>query len=190
MLRPPIATVLLVVFACMVSSAIAQISTVAYPISLKADDVHQFTRLSLDANGLTLNAEDVLVVPIRCELGVTGAMLLGNGEFRFAPTDGDEIKGQFRAAMLRFNPADQPALLPLDNANVVTDRAAHEMSAHLLNNIFRHCWHRGMDALIPDAGSLVANVYSRTHGDLLISTGPKSSVVHNFTDNKTLYQSQ
>ncbi len=44
-----------------------------------------------------------------------------------------------------------------------------------------------MNALIPDAGSLVANVYSTTQGDLLISTGPKSSVVHSFTDKATLY---
>jgi hypothetical protein len=191
MFRFSIAIVLhLIAIVSMVSSAVAQDNTVAYPISLKADDVHQIARLSIDANGLTLSAEDVLVIPIRCELGVTGAMLLGNGEFRFAPADGDEIKGQFRAAMLRFNPADQPALLPLDKANVTTDHAAHAMSSHLLDNIFRHCWHRGMDALIPDQGSLVANVYSRTHGDLLISTSPKSSVAHGFTENKTLYQSK
>ena len=56
--------------------------------------------------------------------------------------------------------------------------------------VFRHCWHSGMNALIPDKRSFVANVYSRTHGDLLISTGPKSSVVHNFTDRQTLYSAK
>lgn len=169
------------------TSAAAQDQPKAYPITLEADDVHEIAELSIESNGLTLTAKDVLVVPIRCELGVTGAMLLGSGEFRFLPADGDEIKGEFRAAMLRFDPADQPRLLPLDKANVITDHASHEMSRHLLNNVFRHCWHRGMDALIPDAGSFIANVYSKTHGDLLISTGPKASVVHSFTTGKTLH---
>jgi hypothetical protein len=172
---------------CGSTSSVAQDKPEAYPITLKADDVHEIAELSIESNGLTLTAKDVLVVPIRCEPGVTGAMLLGNGEFRFSPADGDEIKGVFRAAMLRFNPADQPKLLSLDKTNVITDHAAHEMSRHLLNNVFRHCWHSGMNALIPDTGSFVANVYSKTHGDLLISTGPKSSVVHSFTAGETLY---
>jgi hypothetical protein len=172
---------------CVSAPVFAQDKPEAYPITLKADDVHELAALSIELNGLTLTGKDLIVVPIRCEKGVTGAMLLGNGEFRFKPADADEIKGSFRAAMLRFNPADQPKLLPLDKGNVVTDLAAREMSQHLLNNIFRHCWHSGMNALLPDASSLVANVYSKTHGDLLISTGPKQSIAHNFTANKTLY---
>jgi hypothetical protein len=167
--------------------SIAQDKPKAYPIALKADDVREIPELSIELNGLTVTGKNLLVVPIRCELGITGAVLLGTGDFSFAPEDGDKIKGVFRAAMLRFDPADQPLLLPLDKTNPMTDLAAQEMSQHLLNNIFRHCWHSGKDALIPDTGSFVANVYSKTDGDLLISTGPKASVVHNFTAGKTIY---
>lgn len=169
------------------TSALAQEPPKAYAITLEANDVHEITNLSIESNGLTLTGKHIVLVPIRCEPGITGAMLLGEGEFRFAPADGEEIKGEFRGAMLRFNPTDQPKLLPLDKANVITDRAAHEMSQHLLNNVFRHCWHSGMKALIPDSGSFVVNVYSKTHGDLLISTGPKLSIAHSFSDGKTLY---
>jgi hypothetical protein len=159
----------------------------AYPVTLKADDVHEFDKLTIQSNGLTVTGKHLLAVPIRCERGITGAMLIGDGEFSFKPKKGEPITGQFRAAMLRFAPADQEALLPLSKGKVITDHAAGEMSQHLLNNVFRHCWHSGMNALIPDQGSFVANVYSRTHGDLLISTGPHSAVVHNFTDRRTLY---
>ena len=159
----------------------------AYSITLKADDVHVMSELTIESNGLTFGGKDLLVVPIRCERGITGAMVLGNGNFSYSAKDGFEIKGMFRAAMLRFDPADQPKLLPLDNGQVITDHAAREMSQHLLNNVFRHCWHSGMDALIPDSESFIANVYSTTHGDLLISTGPKSTIVHNFTSGETLY---
>jgi hypothetical protein len=115
-------------------------------------------------------------------------MLLGDGEFAFAPAGGEAIRGKLRAAMLRFHLADQARILPLENGNVMTDRAAHEISQHLLGNVFRHCYHSGMNALIPDAGSLAANVYSRTHGDLLISTALEVAVVHCFTDGKTLHK--
>ena len=170
-----------------VTAAIAQETPKSYPISFKANDVHTITNLSIESNSLKLTGSDLLVVPIRCELGITGAMLLGNGEYRFDPADGDAFKGEFRAAMLRFNPSNQPKLLSIDEKGAFTDHAAHEMGRHLLDNVFRHCWHSGMNALIPDDGSLVANVYSMTQGDLLISTGPKSTVVHSFTDNATLY---
>ncbi len=165
----------------------AQDKPQSYPITLQADDVYEIPELTIESNGLTITAKDILAVPIRCELGVTGAMLLGAGDFRFAPADQPDIKGAFRAAMLRFDPADQPKLLPLNKENQIVDHAAHAMSQHLLNNIFRHCWHSGKDALIPDTGSFTANLYSKTHGDLLISTGPKGDVVYNFTSREQIY---
>ena len=165
----------------------AQDKPQAHPITLQADDVYEIPELTIESNGLTMTAKDILAVPIRCELGVTGAMLLGAGDFRFAPADHPEINGGFRAAMLRFNPADQPKLLPLNQENQIVDHAAHAMSQHLLNNVFRHCWHSGKDALIPETGSFAANVYSKTHGDLLISTGPKGAIVYNFTSREEIY---
>jgi hypothetical protein len=179
--------VICAVLAWLPATADAQEKPKSYPISLQGDDVFELAKISIDSNGLTLSGENVTVIPIRCVPGITGAMIIGKGEYSFKPKDADEIKGVFRAAMLRFNPADQTALLPLENTKPSTDYAALAMSRHMLDNLFGHCWHSGMEALIPDAGSFVANVYSKTEGDLLISTGPKSNVVHSFTDNKTIY---
>lgn len=160
----------------------------SYPITLKADDVHEFEELSIASNGLQLSGEELRVVPIRCEVGVTGAMVLGKGKFRFEPREGEAIEGEFRCAMLRFSPEDQQAVLPLDKGKVTTDYASHEMSRHLLNGVFGHCYHRGMEALIPDRDAFAANFYSTTHGDLLISTTPQEQIAHNFTTKKTLYK--
>lgn len=186
MFRYQIAGAMLVLLAAPTLS-LAQGQPESYPITLKADDVHEVEKFQSERNGLSMTGTNLVAVPIRCEKGVTGAMLLGNGEFTFAPADGDEIKGVFRAAMLRFNPTDQQSLLPLDDSNATTDLAVHEMSQHLLNNVFRHCWHSNRNALIPDEGSFVANVYSKTHGDLLISTGPQSTVVYSFSTRQKLY---
>ena len=57
------------------------------------------------------------------------------------------------------------------------------MSRHLLSVIFRHCWQRGGNqALIPPKGSIAAVVYSKDHGDLLISDDGVAPAVYNFTE--------
>ena len=159
----------------------------SYPITLKADEVREFAPLKIDYAGLQLSSTGAAVIPITVEPGVTGLMLIGNGKFRFAPPAGEPIEGNFRAAMLRFNPRNQAEVLPIESVPATTDRAAYEISNHLLKESFRRCWHSGPDALIPDEGSLAAVVYSREHGELLISIGSKSTVVYNFSDRKKLY---
>lgn len=159
----------------------------AYPIKMEPDSVRAFPQVEIVRGDLTLRAKDVAVTPIACEAGVTGAFLIGDGTFRFSPPGVQPIKGRFRAAMLRFHPADQPKVLSLEKASVVSDRAAFAMSQHLMAVVFRHCWHSGADALLPDEGTLAAVVYSREHGDLLLSSGGVGQVAYNFTENKQLY---
>ena len=160
----------------------------SYPITLNADEVREFTQLQIEYAGLQLSSPVASGIPITIEPGVTGMMLIGNGTFRFAPKDGEPIEGNFRAAMLRFNPKNQNEILPLDKFPPTTDRAVHEMSNHLLKESFRRCWHAGLEALIPDEGSLAVVVYSREHGELLISCDKKSAIVYSFSDRKKLYE--
>jgi len=159
----------------------------SYKISLKADAVREFQHFSVQYKKIELKGSKLSAIPIECEAGVTGVVLIGDGTYRFAPEGADPIAGHFKAAMLRFNPKDQATLLPLDKATIVTDYAVHEMSRHLLNDVFRHCWHSGMEALIPEEGTLAVVVYSKEHGDLLMSVGKEVSIAYSFTDRKQLY---
>ncbi len=118
---------------------------------------------------------------------MTGAVLLGHGTYHYQPEADKVFEGTFRAAMLRFNPHDQSTLLPLDEATKTNDPGAAEMARHLLNVVFRHCWHRGMEALIPPEGTLAAVLYTKEQGDLLISLDSKSAV-YDFTNRTALYE--
>lgn len=162
----------------------------AFPVSLSADDVREFAPLNVQLNELTLTSLGIAGIPMTCEPGITGVMLIGDGKFRFSPKDGEVIEGQFRAAMLRFNPNEQEQILPLAKIEPVTDHAVHEMSSLLMRQTMRRCWHSGADALIPEEGTLSVVVYSREHGELLISTGKASTIVYNFTTKKSLYESK
>jgi len=160
----------------------------SYPIEIAPENVYEFRDLTIGVRDLRLSSNAASVVPISCERGITGIVLIGNGTFRYTPEGGKPIEGQFRAAMLRFNPEDQASIVPLDKGTKVIDRGAAEMSRHLLSAVFGHCWHRGKQALIPTKGSISAVLYSRDHGDLLISTDKQTAIVHNFTERKTLYE--
>lgn len=160
----------------------------AYPVKLRPEEVYEYPALSITHRKFQLKSGPVLVVPMACERGVTGVMVIGNGTFSFSPEGGKPIEGSFRSAMLRFNPDDEGSLIALDKGKKVTDQGAYEMSRHLMSRVFGHCWHKGNDALLPPPAALAVVLYSKEHGDLLISDDGKQVVAHNFTKNQTLYE--
>ncbi len=160
----------------------------SYSIEIAPENVYECGELGLSARDLRLSANPATVVPIACERGITGIVLIGNGTFHYTPKGHMPIEGQFRAAMLRFNPEDQALIVPLDKGRKVIDQGAAEMSRHLVSVVFKHCWHRGVQALIPPKGSISAVLYSKDHGDLLISDDKQTAVVFSFTDKKILYE--
>src|SRR5579872_4827838 len=160
----------------------------SYPITLNANEVREFAPFKVNYAGLQLLSSGVSGIPINIEPGVTGMVLIGNGTYRFAPDGAPPIEGNFRAALLRFNPKTQNEILPFDKLPAITDRAVREMSSHLLKESFRRCWHAGLDALVPDEGALAAVVYSREHGELLISISTDSTIVYSFSDRQKLYE--
>ena len=160
----------------------------SYPIKISPEEVREYSKLTINYQNLRLKSGSTSLLPISCERGITGVLLIGDGTYRFAPQGGKVIEGRFKAAMLRFNPKDQAAIVSLDKGKKVTDRGTYEMSRHLLNDVFRHCWHQGMNALIPGERSIAAVLYSKEHGDLLISADEREAVAYSFTDRKMLYE--
>jgi hypothetical protein len=160
----------------------------SYPFKLDPDKVREYPELTLKFRNFQLSTGPVAVVPIVCERGTTGAMILGNGKFQFKPEKGKSFDGAFRAVVLRFNPADQAAIISLDKGKKVRDVGATEMSRQMLATALRHCYHRGNEVLIPAKESFAAVLYSKEHGDLLISDAGKEVVAFNFTSRKTLYE--
>jgi hypothetical protein len=168
----------------------------SYTFTIDPDGVYELSELAVEYRDFRLKTGPVSVVPISCERGITGVMLIGNGTFRYSPEKDKLIEGQFRAAMLRFNPEEQAAIIPLEKGRKVTDRGAAEMSRHLLQVVIRHCWQsnsmvdgvREQRVLIPTKGAFAAVLYSKEHGDLLISGDERTASVFNFTDRKRLYE--
>jgi hypothetical protein len=164
----------------------------AYQFNMDPAKVYEFPELSIKFRDLSLASGPVAAIAMECEPGITGVMLIGNGTFRLDKVAGNKdaksIEGHFRSVMLRFNPEDQAAIIPLDKGKQVEDRGIHEMSRHMLRSIFGHCWHSGDEALIPTKGTISAVLYTKEHGDLLISVSGDQVIAHDFTSRKTLYE--
>jgi hypothetical protein len=168
----------------------------SYPFTLDPDYVYEYPELTIEYRDFRLKSGPVVVVPISCERGITGAMLVGNGTFRYTPEKAKVIEGQFRAAMLRFNPEEQAAILSLEKGKKVKDRGIAEMSRHMLQVVIRHCWQsssateggRRQEVLLPPKGAFAAVLYSKEHGDLLISGDERTAIAYSFTDRKPLYE--
>jgi hypothetical protein len=166
----------------------------SYPFTIDPDKVREYPELTIKVRDFQLTTGPVAVVPIDCERGTTGAMIIGSGKFQFAPEKNKSIEGVFRAVMLRFNPADQPSIISFDKGKKVRDLGATEMSRHMMMTVLRHCYQstkdggRRTEVLIPSKGAYAAVLYSKEHGDLLISDAGKEIVAFSFTDRKTLYE--
>jgi RNA polymerase sigma factor (sigma-70 family) len=159
-----------------------------YPIEISPEKVYEYPELEIKVRDFELKSGPVAVIPIACSQGITGLVVIGRGTFRYTPPGAKVIEGEFRAAMLRFNPADLASIVRLEEGKKVTDRGAFELSRNVIDAVFGHCWHSGKQALLPTVGNISAVLYSKEHGDLLISDDGQKPVVHNFSTRKTLYQ--
>jgi hypothetical protein len=166
----------------------------SYPFRVDPDKVREYADLKVKVRGFQLTTGPVTVVPIDCERGTTGVMIIGNGKFQFTPEKDQSIEGVFRTVMLRFNPDDLPSIISFDKGKKVRDVGATEMSRHMLATVLRHCYQstkeggRRIEVLIPSKGAFAAVLYSKEHGDLLISDAGKEIVAFNFTERKALYE--
>jgi hypothetical protein len=162
----------------------------SYAIELKPDSVCEFATLSVDFGKLKLKGKAITVVPIWTAVGVTGAVLLGQGEYSYVPTVGKTFTGHFRAAMLRFNPKDADAIIKLANGKALADKGAVELARAVVNTVFRHCYHAGQEALIPPEQAIAADVYSQELGEVLMSGDESMGIVFDFASRKQLYPEQ
>jgi len=160
----------------------------SYPITISASESREFPALAVDFGNLKLQGDSLTVVPISTELGVTGAVLVGDGTYSYTPEAGKTFAGQFHSAMLRFNPKDADSIIKLDAGKKIVDRGASELARLMVAGTFRHCYHRDKNALIPPEHAIAVDLYSKELGDILISADDKIAIVHNFTTGATLYE--
>jgi hypothetical protein len=157
----------------------------AYPIKL--EQAITFESLSVSVNRVLLHAGKGALVLIECEKGITGAVVLASGSFSFATKDTQSIHDTFTNALLRFNPADYSDFIALVGAKPGSQAELIDQTTTVLRGAFRRLYHKGNDALIPDAGILGCVVTADNLGELIISEGGDRSGVFSMRDRRALF---
>ncbi len=157
----------------------------AYPI--KADKAITFESLTVSVNRVSIHVGKGALVLTECEKGVTGAVILGSGSFSFAMKDTQSIHDTFTNALLRFNPADYSDFIAPVGAQASSQAELIDQTMTVLRRSFLRLYHKGNDALIPDAGVLAGVLCADNLGDLIISEGAERSGVYSLRDRRALF---
>ena len=137
------------------------------------------------AKTFTFKSDSVLLVANSCKIfefhtisGVTGYYLEGDVSIQIKAKN---ISEKCTAAMFRFNPIDKDSLISIENLKEFKDDDFVNSSFNVLKSTFRHCYHSGMDAIIPDPGVYAIDFFSPKLGEVLVSHDKKEMIYYNFT---------
>jgi hypothetical protein len=88
--------------------------------------------------------------------------------------------------MIRFNPGDFEQLVKIENAQKYKDEQQLHASLVELKTVFKHCYHSGWDALIPEKGDYTINFLGGKFKDLLAFYSKDKKGVYDFVEKKEL----
>lgn len=140
----------------------------SYKWELPADQVQSFESAQFEHGCLSISFEKGHCIPIVTEVGVTGMTVVAPGQMTMKLGDNEPvIDSAVHAVMLRYNPADKDHVFATESPQPVEDPGLVAMANSLTMGVFRHCWHRGWEALIPPAGSATVACYAKGPGDAM-----------------------
>ena len=162
---------------------IASFAQVVESEKINWDNLPAFSCKSFTFKTEQLNYEckDCRYVEFKTISGVSGYFLLGQSSFSIPSK---EIDGSSTALMLRLNPKDSTDFLSIVNPSSINDNGFISLSLLVLNDIFRRCYHSGMDALIPHKGNYTTDIFSDKDGDMLVAYADGKLEIFNGTKQK------
>jgi hypothetical protein len=119
---------------------------------------------------ITYSCNDCRYVEVSSNSGVSGYYIMGESTYA---VDYKKMEGKSMAIMIRMNPKDAKEFLTISSSKETNDVGFNSLSLLVLNNIFKRCYHSGMDALIPMSGEYTLDLFSEKEGDLMISYADK-----------------
>ena len=130
---------------------------------------------------INYECKDCRYVELESNSGVSGYFLLGQSTFSIPKK---KISGTSTAIMIRLNPKDSLSFLQITNPTEIEDEGFVAISLLILNNIFKRCYHSGMDALIPNKNEYTVDIFSDKDGDMLVAYADDKIQLFNVTKRK------
>jgi hypothetical protein len=153
--------------------------TQAPSLTLRPEAVYSVSGLKVVFKQFAIQTGPVTIIPLEAGWGVTGAVILGPGQVIYKQRNGvGQLRDDFHAVVLRFNPKDYPAILPVATSVAQVDQGAAALAQAILDKALIHSYARAGVPLPVGRGALSATFFSKTYGHLLISdNGQRAAAV-------------
>ena len=139
------------------------------------------SQIKIKTDLLTMECSKCKYIEIRTEQGVTGLYIIGTGTIDIPSKS---ISDKFENCMIRFNPSDYENLVQVNDKSSIKDKKFKKEAVQQLQKVFKHCYHSGMDALIPPTGAYTLDMVTEKYGDLLAGYGDGKTNVYSFSYKK------
>jgi hypothetical protein len=124
-------------------------------------------------------------IEIKSKSGINGIFLLGEGTVEIKE---ENISDNISGCLIRFNPEDMDNFITIEEKTKFENKAFMAISMNIIKVSFRHCYHAGSNALIPEKGNYALNMFSETYGEILASYSEDKKVLYNFTERKEMFK--
>jgi hypothetical protein len=148
------------------------------PVEWLNPKTYKAKTFSFKTDSINFDATNCKILEIRSTSGVTGYYLEGDANIHIETKN---LQEKCTAAMFRFNPLDVDSLFTIENLKEIRDDSFVSSSLTVLKSTFRHCYHKNMDALIPDTGNCAVNFFSPRIGEVLVSQAKEGIIYYNFS---------
>lgn len=145
--------------------------------------VYSASLVHFQTNEVEMTMKNCRLLEIESASGVSGFYITGKGTITIAA---ENITVNISGFMLRCNPADLLSFLSVSDKKTVDDAGFVVQAMQVLKSMFRHCFHSGMDALIPDRKIYAINFLGAKYGDVLASNYEDKFLVYSFTEKRKL----
>ena len=145
--------------------------------------VYTVAIFDFESNDVKYNCTACKVLELKTISGVTGYYISGKGKIQIT---GKNISENVSSCMIRFNPGELKTFIKTKELNQTTDKGFVITSTQILEKSFRHCYHDGMDALIPETKSYALNFFGDKLGEVLAGYYRNELLLYSFTEKRKL----
>jgi hypothetical protein len=167
----------------LIAMSVAAQDIVKESVNWKDAKVFTAKNIVFKSDEISLVSSNCKYLEIRTQSGITGIFILGFASIRIKSKN---FSDSVQACLIRFNPSDMKSFLTINSPQETVDIGSAELSKSILKDSFTHCYHSGLDAILPKSGYYALNFFSKTGGDLLATYGNKKLILFSFTKEKEL----
>jgi len=158
-----------------IASATPKPPKYAYTVYIEPKEIYSFDQFAIKQGDFHITVESGLFAPGHTEVGVTAAVVIGEGrlEFKIPPAQAERVKARFESAevtdtfdvlFFRFHPEDYPDLIKgMQLSKVEASEEQMAQAQNILDADLQKSYHFNEYAAIPPRNTMIIDIHTKQH---------------------------